>query len=191
MSVSAHRGVAEDDPRNQGPIAFFRPPEVTQAYVRGRFADIYHRETSAQIEVRVAQFMASLREKPPRPPPGLNQAIEDVADPWFGLGVHPDLVGLLWRLDGELPQPCRWVVWGHPALVHPQTGVIFAVAIGTIGIVARLPPELRGARSAQRDLGQHRNYDVSPAGPEWRFLPPQPDPAEGRAACQFAAAERA
>ena len=44
-------------------------------------------------------------------------------------------------MDDTLPQKCRWVFWGRPSLVHPDTGVVFAVAFGTIGIVLRLSPE--------------------------------------------------
>lgn len=56
---------------------------------------------------------------------------------------------------------------GYPALVHPRTGVIFALASGTIGIVVRLPPDLR----AQCPDTEHWGHDIAPAGEAWRFVP--------------------
>ena len=170
MPASAHHGVAETDPRNAGPIAFFRPPEVTLDYVRQRLAAVFKQDTAAQIGARAEQFMADMARKTPRPPPPLSEPVESAPDPVFGLGVHPDIIEQLWALDRALPRSCRWLVWGHPALVHPGTGVIFAVAIGTIGIAARLPPALRdGAKTVHaRRIGV--DIDLSPAGPEWAFL---------------------
>jgi len=59
----------------------------------------------------------------------------------------------------SLPQRCRWVFWGKPSLVDPQTGVLFAVGFGSrlrqsasapSGIVMRLPPDvLAGAAPDQ------------------------------------------
>ena len=175
MPEPGHCGVSIEDPRNHGPIAHFRPPDVTEDYVRRRFGLYYRRETREQIDARVARFLADLASKPHRPPPPLNQAITEVANPLFQLGVHPDIVEQLWRSDQALPVSCRWAFWGHPALVHPETGIVFAVAIGTLGIVARLPPELRQQLTTTHPLNFGETYDISPAGPEWRFLtaPPQ------------------
>ena len=182
-----HRGVAEEDHRNQGVIAHFRPPDVTEDYVRARFARTIRHQTPAQLEARVAEFIARLAAKSPRPPPPLSQALEQVADPRNGLGTHPDIVEQLWRLDRAMPLSCRWVVWGYPALVHPQTGVIFAVAFGTIGIVVRLPPELSAAASAIRPTNPSQHYDISPAGAQWRFLSGGSEEAHCRAAYDHAA----
>jgi hypothetical protein len=53
--------------------------------------------------------------------------------------------------------------------------VVFAVAFGTIGIVIRLPKDVLD-RTAP-DEAPHaivgnpgQTFDISPAGPEWRFL---------------------
>ena len=105
----------------------------------------------------------------------------------FQLGVHPDIVEQLWRVDRALPVSCRWAFWGHPALVHPQTGVVFAVAIGTLGIVARLPPQLREGLTTTHALSFGEAYDIAPAGPEWRFLTSPPKEAHIVAAFQDAA----
>ena len=110
-----------------------------------------------------------------------------MASPLYELGVHPDIVEQLWRLDGSLPLPSRWAVWGLPALVHPLTGVIFAVAIGTLGIVARLPPRLREGMASMHPLNFGESFDISSAGPEWRFLTSPPDEAHSLAAFEDAA----
>jgi hypothetical protein len=132
--------------------------------------------------------LAKIAATPHRPPPPLSQPLDAAPDPWFGLGTHPDIIERLWRIDSALPQTCRWLVWGGPALVHPRTGVIFAVGFGTIGIVVRLPPGEREAASAVRPTNPGHHYDISPAGPEWRFLPREGDEASCRSAYAFAGA---
>ncbi len=186
MAESLHRGVAQDDPRNQGPIHYFRPPDITWDYVRGRLAQAFRRETPAQIEDRVARFMNDMAERPPRPPPPLSLGLESVADPMMGLGVHPDVVEQLWRLDRALPRSSRWVFWGHPSLVHPRTGIVFGVAIGSIGIVARLPASVRDRLAPTRATSLGEACDISAAGPEWRYLEPVPAAADACAAFDFA-----
>jgi hypothetical protein len=185
MTPEPHRGIAEDDPRNAGPIAFFRPAEVTETHVHAQLSQAHRGEPAAEIGERVSEFMAKLRASPPRPPPPLSQPLQDIANPFLQLSTHPDIVVALWRMDSALPQPCRWVVWGRPALAHPRTGVIFAVAIGSIGIVMRLPPEARDGANAVRQLSLGRTYDVSPAGPEWRFVELRSEPL-ARLAFDFA-----
>jgi hypothetical protein len=185
MPTSHHRGVSETDPRNDGPIAFFRPPDVTLAYLRQRLGAVFSHETPEQLDARARRFMADLAERRARPDPPLSQPLEAAADPWFGLGVHPEIISKLWRLNDSLPQSSRWLVWGHPALVHPKAGVIFAVAIGTLGIAARLPSELREGAAVLK-FNFRRNYDIRPVGPEWRFLPPGDDATAIRAAYDFA-----
>jgi hypothetical protein len=151
-----HSGVARDDPRNAGAIAFFMPG-VMQA------------------------------GEPP-----LSQSLDEVTDPIYGLGTHPDIIEIMWKLDDTLPERCRWVFWGRPSLVHPETGVVFAVGMGTVGFVMRLPDEvLQGADQSQADVTvsfnpDHR-YDIGPAGPEWRFtFMPAPRVAWCQAAYDFA-----
>jgi hypothetical protein len=74
----------------------------------------------------------------------------------------------------RLPADCRWVVYGGPALVHPQSGVIFGHATGTLGYALRLREQDRaeadrlGAKTRIEVRGSDP-YDLSPAGPEWRF----------------------
>ena len=186
MPSNPHRGVAEKDPRNRGIIEHFRPPEITEQYVHARLTRANPRRTAVEINAQVVKLLSDLAAKPHRPTPPVSQALDLVADPMMGLSTHPDLVTQLWRVDSGLPASCRWLLWGYPALVHPRTGVIFAVAFGTIGIVLRLPPEMRADSAAIRPTNPGQHYNISPAGPEWRFLPRNPIEEYCRAAYEYA-----
>src|SRR5690242_2412503 len=140
--TAIHRGVAEHDPRNRKPIDFFAPRKVTAESVRKRLSRNLPRSSPDEIEKRVRQVMARIAEGPIKPPPPLSQDVAEVSNPYYGLGTHPDLLARLWELDETLPQRCRWVFWGKPSLVHPVTGVVFAVGFGTIGCVMRQSPEV-------------------------------------------------
>jgi len=95
-------------------------------------------------------------------------------------GCHPDIVEHLWdRIGSKLPADCRGLVYGTPALVHPQ-GVIFAIGMGTTcGL--RLPGMLGaealkdGAKTVEK-FGDHIVDIQSKLGPDWYFgLLPRPD----------------
>jgi hypothetical protein len=67
------------------------------------------------------------------------------------------------------------VFWGGPSLVHPETGVVFAIGIGTIGIVMRLPPHVVAnvdpkLASVSQKFHSLPPFDNGPAGPEWRLI---------------------
>lgn len=192
-SPPAHRGVAAEDARNAGAIAFFRPQPVTRDRARARLAPYYRAKGEAALEARVDALMARIATGPIAPDPPLSQPLEAVADPWFGLGTHPDIIEEMWRLDAILPEPCRWVFWGGPALVHPGSGVVFAVGYGTIGFVMRLPEAERAAAASDEAAvfvtgNPGLVFDISAAGPEWRFVLPRAPKAEWvRAAFDFAA----
>jgi hypothetical protein len=76
-----------------------------------------------------------------------------------------------------LPERCRWVVHGHPAPVHPRSGVIFGFAGSTLGYALRLPEAARreadalGAKTAIKIPFEAPwdEWDAGEAGPEWRF----------------------
>ena len=63
-------------------------------------------------------------------------------DPYLQAGSHPDIVSRVWEtIGGALPADCRAIVYGTPALVHPDCGVVLALAYGTAyGI--RIPDDL-------------------------------------------------
>ncbi len=169
----AHCGVAVNDVRNAAVLAFLTPLDYSdEAVVRARLTRSLRHASAAKIEETVAKIMAAT--SPPKP---ISQALETVADRRYGLGTHPDLITRLWDLDDTLPEKCRWVVYGHPALVHPRTGVIFGFAGGTLGYALRLPASSRreadalGAKTAitMPFEAPWDVWDLSKAGPEWRF----------------------
>ncbi|MBV9997447.1 MAG: hypothetical protein JO127_19770 [Caulobacteraceae bacterium] len=192
-SGETHRGVAAADPRNAGPIEFFRPKPVTRESATARLAPYYARRP-AELEARVRALLERIAKGPTAPDPPLSQPLEALADRWLGLGTHPDIIEAMWKLDEDLPERCRWVFWGGPALVHPRTGVVFAVGLGTLGFVVRLAEAARAEAAPdqafavfERNPGQP--FDISAAGPEWRFIGPRaPKEAWIRAAYDFAAA---
>jgi len=189
-----HRGVAQDDLRNCGAIEFFRPKEVTDQSARQGLTRSMPHASEREIQARVDELMGRIANKPHKPPfPPLSQSLEAVDDPRYGLGTHPEIISRLWKLDESLPQRCRWVFWGRPALVQPDTGVVFAVGFGNIGLVMRLPPDIlrqavpeQAAAIIAGNPGQ--SFDVSPAGLEWRFVRSRaPGAAWCLAAYRFAA----
>jgi hypothetical protein len=76
----------------------------------------------------VLQFLQS-RNRWNHPP---TIPLESVKDSYMSLGSHPEVVERLWdQLAPSLPDDCRSIVYGTPALVAPKSGIVFAVAIGT------------------------------------------------------------
>jgi hypothetical protein len=189
-----HVGVAENDPRNRSPIAYFKPKDVTDMSARETFTHLLPRASQEEIEMRVRKVMTKIAMGPIKPPAPLSLSLEVVDDPLYGLGTHPDIIEHMWELDQSLPQRCRWVFWGKPSLVHPQTGVVFSVGFGTIGYVMRLPPHiLENATPEQAKVivigNPGQTFDISPLGPEWRFvMRPAPEADWCRAAYDFVSA---
>jgi hypothetical protein len=187
-----HRGVALDDPRNAGIIEHFRPKPVTRDSLFRTLTAASGGKPASDIEPRVERVMERIARGRFGPDPPPSQSLDEVADPWFGLGTHPDIIEVMWKLEDILPQRCRWVLWGRPSLVHPQTGVVFGVGFGTIGFVLRLPQRILQDIDPQlapavRRGNPGQTYDISAAGPEWRFVAPGLSPVEwGRAAHDFA-----
>jgi hypothetical protein len=189
---SDHAGVAADDPRNLAPIDNFKPKPITADSARKSLRQALPHASAEDIETRVQRLMQKMAADPVKPAPPLSQSLADVDDPVYGLGTHPDIVEHMWKLDDTLPRSCRWVFWGGPAFVHPQTGVVFAVGFGTIGYVMRLPPHvLAQATPEQASQQVTRNpayvFDISGAGAEWCFVTLHAPEAEWcRAAYDFA-----
>ena len=188
-----HRGVAVDDPRNAGPIEFFRPKPVTRESLRRTFTAILGDKDTADVESRIEKTMQTIARGRIAPNAPVSQSLDAVTDPWYGLGTHPDIIEALWEMDDSLPQRCRWVFWGGPALVHPETGVVFAIGMGTIGIVFRLPPHVIASADPQlarvvQKFNRAPTFDIGPAGPEWRLIAHEaPRALWCRAAYDFAA----
>jgi hypothetical protein len=87
----------------------------------------------------------------------------EVSDPYYKLGTHPELVARLWdELGKGLPADCRRVVFGTPALVRPDSGVLFGFAGGTHTYALRLPAGVRDAALTAGATTIHRY----PAYPE-------------------------
>src|SRR5947199_5620193 len=90
--------------------------------------------------IRVIRYLQ--KRNNPRVP--LSLAPQQIDDPYYQLGTHPDLVEHLWDdLTRYLPSDCRWVVCGAPALVHPQSGIVFGFVGGTGTCALRLPEQER------------------------------------------------
>ena len=59
-------------------------------------------------------------------------AWDSVPKPYMEQGSHPDVVERVWDVLGaSLPEDCRCLVYGNPALVHPKLGIILAFCNGT------------------------------------------------------------
>lgn len=87
------------------------------------------------------------------------------------LGTHPDAIEWLWdHIHSRLPESRRWVVLGTPALVNPDSEIVFAFAAGTF-YALRLPTPTREAALAAGAVGATRTGALSPVlsmlGDEW------------------------
>lgn len=96
-------------------------------------------------------------------------------DRWH-LGTHPDVVERLWDvLDAALPESGRCVMYGSPALVHPASGVVVAVGIGTQYALRLLPDDRASAIEAGAEVvhtfqTSGGTLDLAAAfGPDWVF----------------------
>ncbi len=67
-------------------------------------------------------------------------------DHYWEAGAHPEIVARLWDQLGEnLPATSRALVFGSPGLVHHESGVVLAFALGT-EYALRLPRSIWGER---------------------------------------------
>ncbi|MCL5773016.1 MAG: hypothetical protein M1536_01355 [Firmicutes bacterium] len=72
-----------------------------------------------------------------------SQSPKSVEKPYISLGTHPDVVERLWdEITVNLPESCRWVIYGTAVLVHPVSGIIFGWAEGTHVYTLRLPDKV-------------------------------------------------
>ena len=100
---------------------------------------------------------------------------EDVQMPYMTLGTHPELVERLWdQLGKVLPQDCRAIFFGTPALVHPQSGVVIGFAGGTHTYALRLPGRerleaLEAGASRIYEYPHSPAFDLNDVGDDWVF----------------------
>lgn len=102
-------------------------------------------------------------------------SVQTVADPYYRLGTHPDLVERLWdQLTGALPVDCRVALFGSPALIEPHTATVFAFAGGTHTYALRLPTRerdeaIRAGATRVRRYPNGDTLDLDAFGPAWVF----------------------
>jgi len=120
-----------------------------------------------------AQVIAHLSARRAQAPPLADP--DSVELPYYRLGSHPDIVERVWDdLGVLLPSDARKIVCGTPGLVHPESGVIFALAYGT-RYVLRLPGELAeeavraGAPTLMRWSGGEETNAREALGEGWVF----------------------
>jgi hypothetical protein len=104
----------------------------------------------------------------------VGQPPEEV-DRWH-LGTHPDIVDHLWGvLNTALPADGRCVIYGGPALVHPVSGVVLAVGVGTEYALRLLAADRAlavdaGAEVTHTFKTSGGTLDLAEAfGPDWVF----------------------
>jgi hypothetical protein len=100
---------------------------------------------------------------------------EQIDKPYRDLRAHPEAVQRIWNdLGAALPMDCRAVVYGTPGLVHPLTGIIFALAIGTLyalrlpGTLAKEAVRVGAATSVRLSSGGEMNAHDE-LGEDWIF----------------------
>jgi hypothetical protein len=77
----------------------------------------------------------------------------DGAQPYLGAGSHPDVVERLWdRIGPAAGEDCRALVFGAPAPVHPASGVVLGVALGTSYALRLMAADLQAAVAAGAEL---------------------------------------
>jgi hypothetical protein len=98
-----------------------------------------------------------------------------VPDAYRECGCHPEIVERLWdQIGAALPGDCRGLVYGNPALTHPESGVILAVGLGTwYGL--RLPGSLlaeaiKAGAKTQTKWSDGNSMDIQlDFGEDWVF----------------------
>jgi hypothetical protein len=99
----------------------------------------------------------------------------DVVKPYTNQGSHPEVVERVWDVIGSsLPEDCRCLVYGTPALVHPKTGIILIFCNGTSYCVRLTVQLIKIALSAGAKTYQKWTYSGDmdtqrELGPYWIF----------------------
>jgi hypothetical protein len=120
-----------------------------------------------------ALLLAHLRVRSPN-----TAALETIdADPhaYLNLGTHPDIVEYMWtKLCVLLPADCRAIVHRTPALVQPDSGLVFALGYGTQYLLLLIGKDFDAARAAgyrneQTWTGGRKTLSEETFGPGWLF----------------------
>jgi len=75
-------------------------------------------------------------------------APDSVPLPYLQQGSHPDIVQRVWDdLGGGLPASCRCLVYGTPAIVHHQAGIVIAICNGTQYNLRLTPTDFQAAKA--------------------------------------------
>jgi hypothetical protein len=131
---------------------------------------------SASIRHPANAGVIAYRDRHPDRPPvaDLRPPRPDARDYWE-CGSHPDVVERVWdQLGRLLPAESRMVVLGTPALIHPENGLVLALAIGT-QYALRLPsPAWRNGlppsvQTTTRWAGGVTMDIQQTLGPDWVF----------------------
>jgi len=96
-------------------------------------------------------------------------------DYYWDSGAHPDVVQRLWdQLGKGSPVESRALVFGSPALVHPESGFVLAFALGTEYAI-RVPREVwadrrpGGLRTVAKWTGGGSTDIEQECGRDWIF----------------------
>jgi hypothetical protein len=92
-------------------------------------------------------------------------------------GASPAVVTYVWRTMAKLlPKDCNWMVYGRVALVHPEVGLVFCVAMGRGMVVMRLPEAERkvaiaaSPNSISYETDNGKIINAQRFGPDWVFV---------------------
>jgi hypothetical protein len=168
-----HCGITLEHPANAGVIARMTRPHVIAD--RPGLIRSLEKLQAMHPSAAIARAIFKLQNNIPDPPIPPSEAPGSV-DP-MRLGAHPDILERLWKIGRKLPTDCAWVAFRRPVLAHSATGVIFGLAVGTLGYALRLPPEcardaqMAGAKQTLSGLGPKKadTYSLTDYGPDWWF----------------------
>ncbi|MFC1959739.1 hypothetical protein ACFLYO_03410 [Chloroflexota bacterium] len=143
-----------------------------------------------------AAVLYYLQAQHPNAAPSQSPAAVDL----WNLGTHLDLVDCLWREAsaalptvtvivppaGERAEPlafkrcaCAWVVYGLAALVHEESGLLFAFVDGTSTLAVRLPSDdlarafdMEGPRYGRAYQYPDSSVEAAQFGADWVLVEP-------------------
>lgn len=94
---------------------------------------------------------------------------------YYESGSHPEIVERIWdKIGAALPSDCRGLVYGTPALVHPVSGAVLAIGVGTQYGLRLCEPGVSAARAAGAKMtvtwasGETTDIGVE-CGSDWVF----------------------